>query len=108
MVESEGRGGVSIGGEGHEADPVVGPLVDKLLQHFLRHRYPVGGLAVKFKVLVCHAEGHVDDYCDIHAAGADFSLALGQAGLSQRNAARKAPERVRVTLRIPRTSWTDE
>ena len=36
------------------------------------------------------------------------SAMISSARISQRSAARKAPERVRVTLRIPRTSWTDE
>ena len=36
------------------------------------------------------------------------SAMISSARISQRSAARNAPERVRVTLRIPRTSWTDE
>ena len=36
------------------------------------------------------------------------SAMISRARMSHRSAARKAPERVRLTLRIPRTSWTDE
>ena len=36
------------------------------------------------------------------------SATMNSASASQRSAARKPPARVRVMLRMPRTSWTEE
>ena len=56
MVQRQRRGDVGVRGEYNQADAVVGPLVNELLQDLLGHLQPIGGLAVQFKILGRHAE----------------------------------------------------
>ena len=77
MVESERAHQVRGGGEGNQADAVVGALLDEARDHGFDHLNAVDAPVVHQKIERLHGAGDIQPEHDVDAIGGDFCAAVG-------------------------------
>ena len=80
MVKGQRADQVRSSGKGHQADPVIGPFLDKFCHHRLNNIQPVCRPAVQGEIQGLHGAGYINGQQNINAGGLHLGGGIAPLG----------------------------